>query len=322
MKNRKQLTRIALALIGLLVLVVIFGFVIIRKSPLLVATHEPNGMTSNGEWITFACGSEQEAEIYIMRPDGSEVKQVTHLGNWSIRPRWSPDGLWIVFLSAPQDRNALYGKGPVDIYKVQSNGSEVRQLTNDLVGQDAPTWSPDGEWIAFTSIYSDASDIYRMRPDGSQIQQLTHVGTAQYPIWFLDGESLSFASVDQHGDFEFYQMHPDGSNLRPWKLNLPSWQFSWSPVSDEIAFAYSPKRYGSNIYKASLKSILPRQLTDLPGVNSFPSWSPDGQWIVFGSDTGIKKVKSDGSQLTQLTSLNCGVASYPSWISFPQRPVQ
>ena len=56
---------------------------------------------------------------------------------------------------------------------MQADGSSPINLTNDPSLDRWPTWSPDGEWIAFTSNRSGVSEIYAMRPDGRDLMQLT-----------------------------------------------------------------------------------------------------------------------------------------------------
>jgi len=94
-------------------------------------------------------------------------------------PSWSPKGDRIAF--------TRFHDGDYEIFTVNIDGTDVRQLTNQP-GNDAHcAWSPDGEWIAFTSArggFKDESvlhpynpqsygDIYVMRADGTEVTQLT-----------------------------------------------------------------------------------------------------------------------------------------------------
>ena len=160
-----------------------------------------------------------------------------------------------------------------------------------------------------------------MNPDGNGLQQSTRFGNAQFPIWSRDGAWLYFSTVTDSYSFELYRMHSDGSDLQSWDFSVPSWEFAWSPTGNEIAFAYSPTGQGSNIYVTSLKPFEFDKLTDLPGVNSFPNWSPDGRWLVFGSNGQILKINIDNRQLVQLTDMKC-MASYPSWLTFDKAVIR
>ena len=88
----------------------------------------------DGEWIAFYSLVAPEGNLYVIRSDGTELRQVTGDNAIDRMPRWSPDGDWLAFIS---DRGGL-----AEIWKIRADGSELTQLTS---GASAlPVWSPDG----------------------------------------------------------------------------------------------------------------------------------------------------------------------------------
>ena len=110
-----------------------------------------------------------------MNRDGSDQHQVTDLPNMGGRSSWSPDGSRLAFYAGPKtDHN---------IYSIGVDGQDLRQLTQggDNLG---PCYSPDGDWIAFTSFRDFNNEIYIMHPDGSAQTRLTYDPRADWqPRW-------------------------------------------------------------------------------------------------------------------------------------------
>lgn len=125
--------------------------------------------------IVFATDRDGNGEIYTMDRDGLGLQNLTnHPANdgdccpptdGASGPRWSPDGREIVFES---NRD-----GDFEIYAMNRDGSNLRQLTFDPAKDLSPVWSPDGTRIAFTSYRTGGGDVYVMAADGSQLVRLT-----------------------------------------------------------------------------------------------------------------------------------------------------
>jgi Tol biopolymer transport system component len=97
----------------------------------------------------------------------------------------SPDGRWIAFATRGRQE---------DIFLMRSDGSGIKQLTNDAFKDRAPVWSPDGKQIAFYSNRVFRYEIWSVRPDGSGLTQLTrgHGEGIAYPTWSPDGSTVAF----------------------------------------------------------------------------------------------------------------------------------
>jgi Tol biopolymer transport system component len=107
---------------------------------------------------------------------------VTTLYDYSVAsydsaPAWSPDGRQIAFES-----NA---DGDREIYVMNADGSNVRQITHNTLWDEGPAWSPDGRQFAFSSGADDATlDIWTMNVDGTNLHQLTtYPGHDESPDW-------------------------------------------------------------------------------------------------------------------------------------------
>src|SRR5215216_5466209 len=117
--------------------------------------------------------------IFTVDADGATppTKVFDAPGKYDSAPNWSPDGRQIAFES---DQN-----GDMEIYAMDADGTDVRQITDNAVHDEGPAWSPDGERMVFTSGPDNLhSDIYVMNADGSDRMRLMDVpGRDESPDW-------------------------------------------------------------------------------------------------------------------------------------------
>jgi len=177
-------------------------------------------------------------------------------------------------------------------------------LTPDLGAHGTPTWSPDGQRIAFSSASvpwgSKPPEIYVMDAQGGNRVRLTNDSYYDTtPAWSPKGDRIAFVS-NQDGIYAIYTMNPDGSDV----VQLVDGQNpAWSPAGEKIAF-FAGKHEEEEIFVWEKGQVT--RLTRNAYPDSNPSWSPDGQQIVFVSqrvDTN-KDGKFDYDDATQLYVMN------------------
>jgi TolB protein len=132
-------------------------------------------------------------EVYTIKPDGSDLRQITHDKGINTYPSFSPDGRQILFRKVISEKNS-------EVFVMNPDGSSMRNLTNDPAFDAWPRWSPDGKRIVFGSNRENKTDyeIYVMNADGSSVQQLTNLpGRNTSPKWSPDEKKISFDHATQ-----------------------------------------------------------------------------------------------------------------------------
>ncbi len=156
-------------------------------------------------------------EIYIMDVDGGNPQNLTNNPSDDRYPSWSPDGKRIVFVSERPGHFRGEAGITTEIYVMDADGGNQQKLTENRQTDWFPSWSPDGERIAYASDRKgdfENFDIYVMDADGGNQQKLTnHRDYDWMPSWSPDSERIAFMS-EMDGNSEIYVMDADGGNLQ------------------------------------------------------------------------------------------------------------
>lgn len=168
-------------------------------------------LSPDGTRLVFTSMRDGDLEIYTMNVDGSDVRRLTHHVGYDGGPFFSPDGKLIVYRSwypeTPQEiteYQALLKQGLVrptrmELWVMNADGSNQRQVT-DLGGANfAPYFHPDGKRIIFASNHKDPRsrnfDLYLINLDGTGLTQVTTSGEFDgFPMFSPDGKLLVFAA--------------------------------------------------------------------------------------------------------------------------------
>jgi TolB protein len=195
-------------------------------------------------------------------------------------------------LSSLKGRIAFSGGPPhaEDVYVINADGTDLTRVTTDPAADFDPSWSPDGERIAYRHQPGDdlSTDIYTIKTHGSGLRNLTRSdGVADWgPAWSPDRNEIAWNSdPDRAGVFRGYLMQADGSNMRPLGADVWVEYPAWSPDGTKLAFMGQTPQGTENyeIYVVNADGAGLRRLTHSPGPDGWPAWSPDGQEILFAS---------------------------------------
>src|SRR5205807_1353061 len=204
-----------------------------------------------------------------------------------------------------------FGTGAPEIDVMSADGTGERRVIDQ---GSTPTWSPDGNKIAFVSYLDGNGEIYVVNTDGSQVTRLTNNTDADTePAWSPDGKTIAFAVLDGAAP-GVYTMAADGTNRTQLTSGATSDQSpSWSPDGHHIAFATD--RYGGNLQIDVMKAngTARTRLTSDKAFDTRPAWSPDGQKIAFVTDrdggSSIYLMNTDGTGQRRLVA----DADEPDW---------
>ncbi len=175
-------------------------------------TYTAEGVLSpDGKRIVFTSLKGGDLDIYTMNVDGTDVRQLTTAPGYDGGPWWSPDGTKIVYRAwHPTDTaelrsyRELLGQRMIrpnrmELFVMNADGSEQRQITQLGGANFGPSWTPDGRRIIFSSNHKNPRsrnfDLYIVGLDGSGLTQVTtNPEFDGFPMFSPDGKQLIWAS--------------------------------------------------------------------------------------------------------------------------------
>lgn len=188
--------------------------------------------------IGFISDRKSSMGLYTMDMLGDNQKEVIVDEDIAVEyPDWSSDGKTIV-ASVMENFDPADDASLFDVYSISVDGKQLTKLTDTPDSEWVPTWSPDGEKIAFASDRDGDSEIYIMNKDGSNLQKLTdNEGYDGGPRWSPNGELISFETDREGGDWDIYIMSVDGREIRPVTENISNdYSQSWSPDGNWLVY--------------------------------------------------------------------------------------
>ncbi len=204
---------------------------------LFASTHaDPESLAKQKAELDFRASGKQRRyswdydatmDIYSCQQDGTQLVNLTNTPGYDAEGAFSPDGKQIVFCSLrgafpleqlPKEKRALYEKDPAffgDIFVMDADGSNVRQLT-DAPGYDGgPFFSPDGQriiWRRFDESGMNA-DVFTMKLDGSDKRRLTDFKSMSWAPYFHPSGQYAIFTSNKLGfaNFELFLVDAEGA---------------------------------------------------------------------------------------------------------------
>jgi dipeptidyl aminopeptidase/acylaminoacyl peptidase len=258
----------------------------------LIAMHRLSDpqISPDGQWVAYSVATpDYDANhlvknIWIVAVAGGEPRQWTQGGS-DERARWSADSKRIAYVSAVD--------GTAQVFTISVDGGSPVKVTSLSGGADNVLWSPDGEWIEFTSnVYPDCTDdACNIARDSAKDKSKVKAHIAQkllYRHWnaWSDGKrSHLFVAAASGGaprdltpgaDYDVPPFSLDGAEA-----------ISFSPDSQELCFTANTDKDEATSTNGDLFTVpvsgasAPKRITENPGDDWGPVYSPDGKFIAY-----------------------------------------
>ena len=226
--------------------------------------------------------------------------------------RVSPDGKRVAYVVTQAVMTPEKSEYLSQIYMANADGSDAVQLTFAEKSSTNPQWSPDSQWLAFTSSRAGKNNLYVLRAAGGEAEQLTDVkGSVSGFEWSPDGQAIAFSQTDpaseaeekgskgkddwrwvdenaKHTRLYLIPVAKDAQGKRePRKLTSSDYniaEFNWSPDGKAIAFSHTKTSVANDWTTADLSVVdvasgKAQVLLSSPAAESDPIYSRDGKWI-------------------------------------------
>lgn len=272
---------------------------------------------------------DSQKEIYIADPDGRNVEQITTHNSLHLSPSWSPDGSKIIFTSY---RN----KNP-DLFLYDRATQKTTTLSHLPGINSGGVFSPNGKIIVFTGSVNGNSNLYVTTPHGGIRKPfMPGSGLEVDPMFSPNGKWIAFVS-GRFGNPHIFRgtlnWNADMSAVtqvtEELRITYAGWYNAtpvWSPDSDKFTFASFDREVGRfDLFMINNDGSKMERLTLNLADNQSPTWSPNGQMILFHSNRiGNSNVKGrnqlyfmnrDGSRQTMIET-GLFEAETPKWGPF------
>jgi eukaryotic-like serine/threonine-protein kinase len=218
----------------------------------------------------------------------SQPRWITQGSRQARNPDLSPDGEWLAFHDEGKQEH---------IFVVKTDGTGLRQLTNEVHKDRYPHWSPDGRRISFLSNHGGQYDIWLIDPNGGALQRLTYTSApaVYFPVWSPDGKRLVHTTPDNALVMEIAkssnEQSPRPAVVRP-EFGARFYPWSWSPDGRKLAGALL-KPDGMSVLGLGIYSLETQRLRRLPEFKYNPVWLGDSRRLLLQDHRG-KLYLADG----------------------------
>lgn len=263
-----------------------------------------------GTRLAYVAKAGKEYRLEVSDADGGGRQVALRSNEPIISPSWSPDGSKVAYVSFEAKKPVVY---------IQDLRTGARHVVANYKGNNsAPSWFPDGSRIAVALSKNGYTQVYTVSANGGSLKQVTHTNSiCTEPQVTPDGQWIYFTS-DQSGGPQIYKVSAAGGT--PQRVTFSgSYNISprVSPDGRHLAFI-SNRNGGFQLYLKDLGNGQEMRMSKTYRDES-PSFSPNGQYIMYSTDSGrsgtLSVVSIDGS-FRQKISMKATDVREPSWSPF------